>query len=614
MTIAIILLFVFISMCVFWNIKLSGYSMPIQHRVERYTGKFSTTIGAVREITINYKANEKPVNIELTIYNSEGVIYWQKQYKDIILNGKCQILDYFEKENPLSIEKGTYRAECKVNDEIVPDIDCRFIEYSGSFYKVYVGLCVLILSGVFAVLIINYFKQLPLEIVYIVIMISMGFVYNYVMPPLGVPDEQSHFMEAYALSSKIMFQEVKDADGYLMIREDDYNSILYLHDMASISEWYDTFEKDGEKYLVSSEYISTVGTKAPHAYLASALGILIGRLLGCSGHALLILGRMSNLIVLTLLVALAIKIIPYGKYFYFILGALPEVIYLFTSYSYDGLNLVLCMLIVAYFLHLYLVVEKIGVKEMGIFAILLILMVPIKVVYIFLGLLVLLLPKDKMEISRKQIITVCIIGIIGIVAGIYLLFKLPVFGWILRDISTPIENVTPTDKVSMGYALQNIPYTIRVFLNTIFGKTNEYLNGSLGEIIGKGRYGGLEYYVVPSWMRVVLILLMLVGLEDTEKNGVPVWKRVCNIGVGIFIYIAVLLSMFFASTIITQSSIDGVQGRYFLPIYTLLPIIVKNKYFKINGEKRTLCILGIGTVNLLFAFLIFTHYATNYFV
>ena len=61
------------------------------------------------------------------------------------------------------------------------------------------------------------------------------------MPPLGVPDEEAHFLEAYGLSNTLLGKEVKQ-DNYVLLDEADKDSIIYLHDISSISEWYDSFE------------------------------------------------------------------------------------------------------------------------------------------------------------------------------------------------------------------------------------------------------------------------------------------------------------------------------------------------------------------------------------
>ena len=99
--------------------------------------------------------------------------------------------------------------------------------------------------------------------------IYCGLLFNFVMPPLGVPDEEAHFLEAYGLSNTLLGKEVKQ-DNYVLLDEADKDSIIYLHDISSISEWYDSFEiKKATGNIKEADMQSTVGSKAPWTYLPS---------------------------------------------------------------------------------------------------------------------------------------------------------------------------------------------------------------------------------------------------------------------------------------------------------------------------------------------------------
>lgn len=602
-----------LAMYLFWSIKLSGYSMPIQHKVS-YSGEFTTTLGAVREIVIWHEKVEEPVEISVSIYNSGNKKCWENSYDHVIITGKKQTLDSFEKETPLQLDKGTYHAEILVNGQ-KENLGCRFIEYNGSYKELYRALCVLLVVGEIIFLILSKNKKISLHGIYFWGVITLGVILNFAMPPLGVPDEQSHFLTAYELSSKMMMQVKYDENGYLMIREEDYDSINYLHDISSIAEWYDSFHVlsvEEKEQLVSAGVKSSVGSKGLYAYLPMAIGVTIARLLGLSGHMLLWIGRLCNLFVVAALTALAVKIIPWGKFFFLVLGMLPEVVYLFTSYSYDGLNLALCMLIVAYFLKLYAEKDKIVAKEIILFCVLLVLMIFIKTVYIAFGALLLLLPVRKIKLSKMQIIGMGIVFCSGIF--MVLRFILPGVLGTMGMNKTLLDYSDPSTRMTLEFALQNKTHSLMALWDTVFENTNTYFNNALCEIIGYGRYDGHDCYYLPICLILVIVVLMLIGLEDTRENLVPGWKRIVCISMGIFTYLAVLVSMFFAFTAISAHKITGVQGRYFLPIFALMPVIVKNNYFEIKCSKRTACFMGMGIVNLMFIFLMCFHYVTTYFV
>lgn len=609
MKLVCIVLFAILAIYLFWDIKLQGYSMPIQHTVKQDSGEFFTTIGDVREIVVKGVKSEKPISIEVIIYSEDDTQVWRKQYTNVILTGKNQTLDTFERENPLKLPEGKYYVKYFCDSQSEISLQFRLIEYNGSFSKIYFVLSILLLIGIIVIYFVYHQQNMPIHIIYVIIMLLLGTIYNFAFPPLGVPDEEAHFLEAYKLSSKIMLQEEYDDNGYLMLRADDRDSILYLHDIASISEWYDSFEKGNITDKVPAYNKSSVSSKAIYAYFASALGVTFARIIGASGHMLLISGRYANLLLSALIVSLAIKIMPFGKSFYLVLGTLPEVVYLFTSYSYDGINLALCMLIVAYFLHLYQTAERISLREIATFILLLFLLIPIKTVYIFFAVLLLLLPKGKIAISRKQIL-------VGVGAGIvcicfFLILSLPTVRSVLGTVGT--YETSATSRMSIGYALNHISHTVLVYLNTIFGNTGMYFSNAMGEIVGRGRYDGLDCYVMPVWMQIATVLLLIIGLEDTARNKVSGSRRMITAGSGILMYFAVITSMLFAFTWIEDRRIMGVQGRYFLPIFVLLPIVIKNTIFELKHDRERICIVGVGIINILFVFLAFFHYSNAYF-
>lgn len=607
----VILFLVSVTMCLFWNITFRHISIPIQHTTGITSGEFKISTGIVHEILI--KSNEeKTVCLELVIFSGNDEEIWRKQYDDINLTNNFQTIDVFENAAPLELERGQYRAACRIEGKDTKGIQFRFIEYNYSLKKLYTILCVLVLFGAAVVLLVVGRKDIPLEKAYIIIMLTMGVIFNFVLPPLGVPDEESHFLEAYCKSSKMVSQKAYgDETRYQLMRADDYDSILYLHNIASISEWYDTFAKGDTEHIVHASTMSTVMNKAPYVYWTPALGIAIARTFGCGGHVMLLLGRLFNLLLLTMLVALAIKIIPFGKMFYFILGLLPEVVYLFASYSYDGLNLALCMLIAAYFLYLYAEKDMIGLRQLLLFIVLTLLMASIKAVYVTFGFLVFLLPKEKLNVNRKQAL-LCIVG--GGLGGT--IFYLHTFFPYARLLLTEIYRygVGGEDKISINYVLCNLTDTLKVYGNTILKNTAGYMKGALGQIIGSGRYGGQDAYFIPLWMGIAMMILLVISLGDTDKNEVSNWKRGVTAGMGIFIYLSVLTVMYFAWTGITDEVIMGVQGRYFLPIFALAPIVIKNTVLRLKINIRNLCMISIGVLDLLFIFLTFAHYAAGYFV
>ncbi len=95
-------------------------------------------------------------------------------------------------------------------------------------------------------------------------------------------------------------------------------------------------------------------------------------------------------------------------------------------------------------------------------------------------------------------------------------------------------------------------------------------------------------------MRIGIVVLMIMALEDTGKNLLPRVKRCIAVGITGLIYLGVFVSLFFIFTAKRSTRIMGIQGRYFLPCFTLIPLIVKTDFLICrSAEKKCACMPGI---------------------
>lgn len=600
----------------FWDLKLKDVSRPVSHIPEALGGKIQITVGAIREFVVHGEASEQPVTFTVTIYNKAYQEVFRQDYGQVMLSGKRDTIAIFPKEEPLRIEKGDYYVELLLDGESAVGVDILVIEYNGDYKQLYWGLAVLILA-VLGLLLWLYDKAwLKPELLYAVFAVVLGVVFSYVMPPLCAGDEYAHFLESYEISSRILHTQVWDEQGYVLLRADDYDSAVYLHDAASISDWFETFQKGNVTDMVSAKEKSTVSSKAWYVYLPSALMISIVRLLGGSGHALLLLGRMTNLFVFVALMVLSIRMIPRGKVFLACLGLVPETLYLANSFSYDGINLALCILLASYFYYLYDTAEKISWKQLLLYLVICALMIPIKTVYLWYTVLLLLLPVKKMAISRKTI-GIALIGM-AIAAGGMLVYLWPnIFS--LATAGTAPSTAGTSEGVSVSYVLSNPRDFLIVFGNSLFPELSgfkfpeRYVATSLGQILAADRYSGRDLYTMASWMCAAIVLTAAVSLCDSEDNPINNTRRLIISMLGTLMFFGVLLAMYFASTLIINRKIYGVSGRYLLPIYALLPLIAKNRFFTLKFDAKKFCTVVMVLLNLCYYFDVFWHYSYVYF-
>lgn len=598
----------------FWNMKLKDIARPVSHIPQVTDGRFSVTIGAIREIVVADAKADQPVDIELTLYNTNHEMVWNQLFEQVTLTGKRDSILQLSKENPLVLDKGSYYLEINEKSNILVT-QVHLIEYSGNYRNYYLTLSIILLIAFALILILIDSSVLSIDKIYFLLAITLSIVFCYVMPPLSAGDEYAHFLEAYDLSNRIMHIQSKNEQGYVLLRADDYDSAIYLHDAASISDWYSTFPKGNINDMVPAREISTVSSKAWYVYLPSALMISVVRICGGSGHMLLLLGRMTNLIFTAAIIMLSIKLIPYGKTFIACLGLVPEVIYLANSFSYDGINLALCIFLVSYFYYLYRTPDQISWKKIGVYITICILMIPIKTVYVWFGALILLVPFNKAHFSKRKMCILAGLALV-IIVGICV-YLVPLV--ILLSTSGLAPSTAGNDGVSIQYILSNPKDFLVVLGNSVFPELSgfkipeRYIATSLGQILAADRYVGRDLYTLPSWMCAVVGLISVLSLEDSRNNPIEKKKRYIIAGIAGAVFFSVLIAMYFASTLINDRKIYGISGRYFLPIYALFPLVFKNRLFRIERDISKVCLGGMALINLLYLFDVFWHYSYVYF-
>ena len=135
------------------------------------------------------------------------------------------------------------------------------------------------------------------------------------------------------------------------------------------------------------------------------------------------------------------------------------------------------------------------------------------------------------------------------------------------------------------------PYTLSYILghplNVIYLYWNTLVHNGAGHLMGMlgGKLGWHD--IKMSWVLILIIfvsLLLLVHVEQDTYVG-KTKSRIC-IGASCLVSILlIMLSMLFACTTLGDSHIIGIQGRYYLPLASLLFMIASNSMIKVKQEQ-----------------------------
>lgn len=417
---------------------------------------------------------------------------------------------------------------------------------------------------------LTFVKRARLENILFVTLLFCGLIYNVMLTPQMVPDEAKHIDMAYRYSNELLGYEGLGDTGCLMRADDaalEFTSSPSLHNYRNI--YYGLFSGVQDETMVEARINSnTEGSLL--LYLPAVLGMSLARLLSWGAVPMLLFARYLNLLVFALLARAGMKRLPFGKTTLFVTALLPVNIQQCTSFSHDamvhGLLFFYCCLC------LQAVYEE---KPMtGQRMVLLELMACFLVYcksgsYLPLCFLPVLIPYTHYESRKKKYLATGALLMIPVMA---FLMKF------MEKVTGIIQTTEMTSVVSTGGGAEYLTgYTVGYFLkeplkfvymivNTVLDKGGFYLESLVGYKLG--------WVEIETSMMVVFLFWFLLFLSVCDSRGEYVRIRKSQRFWMIFLCMAstglILLGMLLQWTPMGHVSIEGVQGRYFLPFLLIL--------------------------------------------
>lgn len=216
----------------------------------------------------------------------------------------------------------------------------------------------------------------------------IGLFFSVLIPTFQTPDEYTHL--------KMISESLKNVNITEKLLDD-------------ISCYYNSDSKmtlSTLMQLVSSKPSYNLSEVLPHGinlsvikHLSCTIGILVGLFLRLPSFLVLQLGELTALIFYVVVIYFALKNVPEFENVFFLIVASPIVIQQVSSINYDAMMFPLCFLYISYVLYIRNYKEKFDRKDLLFFGILWVVISYIKVPYALLGLLLFLIPKEKIHIE-----------------------------------------------------------------------------------------------------------------------------------------------------------------------------------------------------------------------
>ena len=436
----------------------------------------------------------------------------------------------------------------------------RPIDKPFSFTIIYtivsIYICVFLFLGINKILEGKY----KLEKVFITCAIPLGLIYTLLIPPGIVPDEWVHMQNTFSLSSQIIGKEENNKITMKNSELELYNQQITVGNNDYYNYIYNNIFSISKDNNYSNIDVESPGLGQLFGYFPAVLGTTVSRVL----H----LGAVTTVYVLLF----AITMLPMASHQMF-------------SLSYDTIINSASFFCIAYGMFFVYQSSEVELKDViayGLSGILLlankgsayafILVIPILAKYFN--------PNGEPYAKKTKII----IFLIVIICIILLNYR----SFLSNDQTSSIgtvsgESVVPWAGVpsyTLSGMLSNIPGTIQLFLNTFVQKGSYYINTAVGSLMGWLMIP-IPTWVINSWIGILIVSAFV---EKSDRDVFTHEHKLLYFLISLGVILVVMLAMALAWTPSGYAVIEGVQGRYYIPIIFLLLIPLQNSKLYLNQK------------------------------
>ncbi len=281
------------------------------------------------------------------------------------------------------------------------------------------------------------------------------------------------------------------------------------------------------------------------------------------------LSRVFNPLVSVLLIWFAIRLIPFARLGMLLLACMPMTLTQLASNSYDATLIGIAFLLLAYVLHLkFKWSPQVRKAELLKLAVLFMILACCKPVYNVMVFLYLLLAVSKIGSLKKYIILFfSFIALMVALPYSFTAFR-AVFAGNIPHIPVPWLDPVP----QLHFILGNVAGYGKILFNTCFiVKRNFYFQSFIGVL------GWLDNPLPSSLIKSFLcILLVNALLAGNRKFRLSLRDKMILLGTFIAGLLAVETAIYLTWTPVGGSIVEGVQGRYFIPLAPMLLLVFSN--------------------------------------
>ena len=466
----------------------------------------------------------------------------------------------------------------------------NYENYISPFKEVLI-IFILLIEGIFSII---YFKKNYEELhkVAFSIILIFGITCLLLTPIFIVNDEAEHFFRVDSLSEGVLIPEFNNITKNYTVSQtskdlgDTERKIVTFLDSSATSTQINNSPAQVDKIFSQNPF---------YGYISSAIGLKLAKILNLTEIFALWFARFFNLLMYASFAYIAIKKSPILKMPLLVCSCIPLAIYQSSSVSIDAFVYGISLIIIGYFLYLYKSKPKsIKIKNIILFFSLITLLSLIKPNYVIFAFLILLVPRDKYENEKYFFISMLgIILTLTVTVAYAKFYSIDSLNNSIRTYMFEQHGTNPQEQLK--YISTHIKETIILFSTLIYEVPKlmlkmfnlsynfyfvDYTRGKLLSVLYYLFFGFVclfypLYIKIRNIDRLKLLLITITIIVGTYFIQLLTWAGVGNFEKGV---------------------VWGVHLRYFIPLFTLMPLIlnINSKNIKKDNLDNYLFIALLG--------------------
>jgi uncharacterized membrane protein len=408
-----------------------------------------------------------------------------------------------------------------------------------------------------------------LAIIFLLAALGYGLPLVFLMPPFQAPDEQAHFYRAYQISEGIFIApspggqcggnlpkslpRIVEPFAHLFLQKQERTSRQAILDELDVP-----LNPDDRQWVEFANVIYP-----PVVYIPQATAILIGRQMRLTPLRLMYAGRIANLLAFTILGCISLCVLPAFHRPILMILLMPMMLYLASSLSGDVMTDALAILYSALVIRQAARSEQVSVGAIAVMAFVGLGLTLTKIAYFPVVGLVLLIPRARFgDRSRYFVALGCILGLSVAAEGC----------WAMQ---TAGMNAQIHDQANAHQQLSLVLHDPLVIARVAWHTFERDAWTLVRTFIG-ARLGWMDRPVPEPFVPVYLILLIWSCWPAVDDPSGPGIRRVIFVtltAAASAMAIVMGLNYLFWDRV-GDPWVDGLQGRYFIPVSPALMLLM----------------------------------------